>query len=434
MEMKYTAPLLLILSFFVYLDVYGQRNRTASRERSPRQELVFDNIAYLPSIRSIQFHPEDQEGAMPVYVLGESTPLMLSFDDLRADIRNLYFSIEHSTSEWQSSHLSPLEYAEGFNEDRVTEILSSVNTLQSYTNYQLQIPSSQVRPKLAGNYLLKVYEDADKRRLILTRKFYVVRPIFTLTGEIVPSKNNAKRAQNHKINLTVQTGGQRVNNPFQEVKILVLQNQRPDVQMWLQQPSFVQEGSLSYRDPLTLDFPAGNEFRYTDLRSFRLPSANVADIQTDTLTQITLMSDRSSTNQAYGSVFDENGRFYIRNQDRPNAPEESDYAHVRFQLDAEVHPADTVYVIGAFNDFKRSADNRLTFDATSQSWFTDILLKQGLYDYEYVKNSVGGAYEPFHFSGSHFQTNNEYQILVYFRRPGTTWDEIAAFHVLQQAN
>ena len=433
--MKYTASILLILSFMAHVDAYGQRNRNASRERSPRQELVYDNVAYLPSIRSVQFHPEDKEGALPVYVLGESSPLLLSFDDLRADIRNLYFSIEHSTAEWQSSHLSPLEYAEGFNEDRVTDIVSSVNTLQSYTNYQLQIPSGQVRPKLAGNYLLKVYEDADKRRLILTRKFYVVRPVFSVLGEIAPTTSNTKRAQNHKINLTVQTGGQRVNNPFHEVRVLVMQNQRPDVQMWLQQPSFVQEGSLSYRDPLTLDFPAGNEFRYTDLRSFRLPSGNVADIQTDTLTQITLMADKSSADLAYGSLFDENGRFYIRNQDRPNTPEESDYAQVRFHLDAEIQTDDAVYVVGAFNDFKRATDNRLTFDETSQTWFTDILLKQGLYDYEYVRvNSASNEYEPFHFSGSHFQTSNKYQILIYFRRPGTTWDEIAAFHVLQKAN
>lgn len=415
----------------------AQQRSSGSRERTPRQELVYDNITYLPVIRSVQWHPADEEAGLPVLTLGQPGSLQLVFDDLRGDIRNFYYSIEHCTADWQSSHLSPLEYAEGYNEDRVMQYQSSVNTLQPYTQYSLEVPSQQVRPKIAGNYLLKVYEDADKRRLILTRRFYVVQPLFTVAAELVPSMQTASRSHNQKINLTLHTGTQRVNNPFQQIQILIMQNQRPDVQQWLRQPSMVQEGSLQYRDPSTFDFAAGNEFRYIDLRSFRLASDRIASLKTDSLVKIELFPDANHADLAYASTFDENGAFFIRNQDRPDALEEADYALVHFQLDpkemaARLTADATIYVVGAFNQYRREEENRLRYHEPSSTWEVSLLLKQGLYDYEYVwMDETSDALKPFAFSGSHFQTENTYQILVYFRRPGTTWDEIAAFHVLR---
>lgn len=434
------VTLFILIGLLVYGDAWAQRNRRPMRERSPQQELIYENHNYLPVIRSVQFHPKEEKTALPVIDLGAPTPLILSFDDLRGDIRNYYYSIEHCTADWKSSNLSPLEYVEGFNEDRVLSFQPSVNTLQAYTNYQLEIPSRQVKPKLAGNYLLKVYEDADKRRLVLTQKFYVVRPIFSVLSEVLPSSNNQFRANNQKINLTVHTGSQRLNNPFQEIKVLVMQNQRPDVQQWLSRPSHVQEGTVQYRDLTTLDFPGGNEFRYVDLRSFRLASERVREIYRDSLMRIDLLSDQATTGQSYGSLFDENGAFYLDNQDRPDAPEESDYAQVRFSLKVDPISLKTwdgtpisesqIHVVGAFNHYQRTTENQLHYQSESEQWEVTLPLKQGLYNYEYVLESPSSGYAPFHFSGSHFQTGNTYQILVYFRRPGTTWDEIAAYQIL----
>src|SRR5690606_41634491 len=86
---------------------------------------------------------------------------------------------------------------------------------------------------------------------------------------------------NQKINIRVNTGGLTVNNPYQDIRILVMQNQRPDVQQWLTTPHFVNDNELSYNENKTLDFSGGNEFRYFDLRSLRLASERVANIKTD---------------------------------------------------------------------------------------------------------------------------------------------------------
>lgn len=429
----------LLMFLGMEMDAMAQRNsrsNRASRERSPQQQLVYDNINYLPGIRTVQFHPEENESGLPVWFLGAQEQLTLSFDDLRGDIRNFYFSIEHCTADWQSSGLSPLEYVAGYNEDRITDYISSVNTFQPYTHYQFAFPSPQVKPTRSGNYLMKVYEDADKRRLILTRRFYVVQAVFGLELQMLPSTDNSLRAQNQKLNLTIKTAGQTLSNPFQQIQVLVMQNRRPDVQQWIRQPSFVGNAELRYHDARTLDFPGGNEFRYVDLRSLRLASERVVAIRRDSLVQVDLMTDQNLSALSYGHLYDENGAFFIRNEDRPNALEESDYAQVTFSLSADEatqlpnSESTKIYIVGAFNDFRRSPENQLVYDPQNKIWTTTIPLKQGLYDYEYVlEDPLTGNVNATYFSGSYFQTGNEYQVLVYYRRVGTTWDEIWGYQV-----
>lgn len=423
--------LLVIVLSHVCLGLIAQKKKRVSRERSPQQELVYDNITYLPSIKSVQFYPVGQENAFPVIELFSEDQLMLAFDDLRGDVRNFYFSLEHCDANWAPSRLSPLEYAEGYNEDRILTYGPSVNTLQPYTHYRVDFPTANVRPKLAGNYLLKVYEDADKSRLIISRRFYVLAPLMSVSPQLVPSVDVSKRNKNQKLNVTVHTGGLTVNNPYQDVKILVMQNQRPDIQQWLTTPQFVNNGELRYHDNRTLDFGGSNEFRFVDLRSLRLASERMAAIQLDSTVRVDLLPDENYRSASYASTFDENGQFFIRNQDKDDADTESDYMWVTFTLANDAVTDGSVYVVGGFNGYQRDETNKLVYNASQKKWQGTLLLKQGLYDYEYVHVSATGEVNPAFSSGDHFETNNAYQILVYNRRPGTTWDELVGFSELQ---
>ncbi len=412
----------------------NQKKRRAPRERSPQQELVYDNINYLPIINTVQLHPAASENSLPVIELHSDDQLTLTFDDLRGDVRNYYFSIEHCDASWKPSRLSPLEYASGFNEDRILEYKIAVNTLQPYTHYQLTFPTSNVAPKLAGNYLLKVYEDADKSRLVLSRRFYVLAPLMSISPQLLASFDVARRGKNQKLNLKINTGGLTVNNPYQDVKILVMQNQRPDIQQWLTTPLFVSSNELTYNDNNTLDFGGGNEFRYADLRSLRLASEHVANITLDSAVRADLVGDKNHSTATYASVFDENGRFYIRNQDKTDAEVESDYIWVKFTLEDNGVTDGAIYVVGGFNNYVRNESNRMAYDETRGNWQATLLLKQGLYDYEYVHVSPSGEVNTTFASGNHFETTNSYQVLVYNRRQGTTWDELVGYAEVDTEN
>jgi len=424
--MRSTLWLLVLVHLSSAIFAQKQKRRTA-RERSPQQELVYDNVDYLQVIKTVQLHPAGQEKAFPVIELHSTEKLELAFDDLRGDVRNYYFSIEHCDANWNPSRLSPLEYASGFNEDRITAYQTSINTLQPYTHYRVDFPTANLGPKLAGNYLLKVYEDADKRRLVVTRRFYVLAPLMAIAPRLIPSFDGAKRRSNQKLNLEVSTGGLTVSNPYQDVKVLVMQNQRPDIQEWLMTPQFVNGSELVYRDNRTLDFGGSNEFRYIDLRSLRLASERVSNIAIDSTVRVTLVNDDNYNTASYASVFDENGSFFIRNQDKTDASTESDYVEVTFTLAAPQTTDGEVYIVGGFNNYRRTELNRMTYRADRQAWQATLLLKQGVYDYEYLHVGPSGAVDPAFSSGNHFETGNTYQILVYTRRAGTTWDELVGY-------
>lgn len=428
----------VVLMMSIPAESQAQRNKRDRMERSPAQTLIFDNHIYLPSIKTVQWHPSNAESAFPIMDLGETDALQLSFDDLRGDIRNFYFSIEHCDTEWNPSGLSALEYAEGYNEDRILDYRSSSGTLQPYTHYRLTFPSAQVKPKIAGNYLLKVYEDADKKRLILTRRLYVLQPSFQIAATVIPSYQNLLRAQNQKIDLTIQTGSA-VNDPLRDVKIMVMQNQRPDVYEWLRQPSFFNMQELQYKDQRTLDFPGGGEFRTLDMRSFRLASGLIDQIGTDSLTWIRLYTDQYRSGQSYGSFIDDNGAFHIRNTDRSGpdldphlAGTEADYAWVAFSLAAnhDGNPVGERYVVGGFNQYHLGDENRMQYNPANNRWELRLLLKQGVYDYQYLATDAQNRPIVHAVEGSHFQTGNDYYILTYYRRPGTTWDTLAGYRMI----
>jgi hypothetical protein len=55
----------------------------------------------------------------------------------------------------------------------------------------------------------------------------------------------------------------------------------------------------------------------------------------------------------------------------------------------------------------------MQYDSVHQEYHSKILLKQGWYDYQYYVKSP--PLPPYYFEGSHFETENAYEILVYYR-------------------
>src|SRR5690606_26914715 len=115
----------------------------------------------------------------------------------------------------------------------------------------------------------------------------------------------------------------------------------------------------------------------------------------------------------YSSTYDENGKFVIRNTDHADEHYQSDCAIVNFSLQTNQSPDGGIYVVGGFNNYNRTDENRLRFDEESQSWQVTLPLKQGLYDYEYVVQTRDGQVLTDAFSNSFFDTGNDYLVLVY---------------------
>ena len=423
--------LCLLLIFGIFDFVVAQKTKRPKIERSPQQTLLYTDHTYLPSIRSISVFPKGQEDSFPIIQLGSDDVLIASFDDLRADVRNLYFSLEFCNTQWQTSTLSPLEYSEGYNEERIRSVHASMNTLQAYTHYSFTFPSEQVKPKLPGNYLLKVYEDADKRRLLFTRKVYFYAPQFNLVAEIGATSDPKWFSQHQKLDVVVQGTTQTSADPYRDVRLLVIQNQRNDIQQEALRPLILRENEWVYNDLSAFSFGGGTEFRYLDLRSLLLPSQQMLSMVQERIWQINLYAD-TPIKGAYAFTQDHNGRFFFRNMDRQEDPLVSDYAMVQFELKEAGTPAnypDGLFLLGGFNAYQIDPAYQLQYDPLSDSWKLETLLKQGVYDYTYsslinVENKTKPIDQSFR------ETGNSYQLLLYVRRPGTTWDEILGYRTV----
>jgi hypothetical protein len=394
--------------------------------------ISYTDQVYRGSIKSVECYNAAKQGSFPLIHFRTDEQLMLAFDDLEGRSRNYYYTLEHCDAQWNTSRLSPAEYLQSFTEDRIMDYNYSSGTIQKYIHYQVRFPNANISPKLPGNYLLKVYEDNDPTRLIITRRVYVAASNVSIGAEVVPSANVALRAQNQKLNLQVTYAGLNVQNPYTDIKVLAMQNGRPQTAQLSTRPTYIRGSQLIYNDISINDFAGGNEFRHFDTRTLKLNSERIARILKDTANTVLLLGDASRNEDAYLFQYDNNGSFFILNQDGHDPATDADYAYVYFNFTAPPNlPKGDIYVTGRFNNFSLNQNNKLMYDAARNRYTLAIPLKQGVCDYQYVwVDAATNQANSKPLEGSYFETENDYQILVYYRAPGARWEELVGYQPL----
>ena len=207
-------------------------------------------------------------------------------------------------------------------------------------------------------------------------------------------------------------------DPFGDIKVAVLQNLNwNDVRMGLR-PRFIRNNELIYDHPPEAQFMGGNEFRNFELKNLRFPSLRVASIRTgQDLMEAVLADEPSRHIRVYLEQPDVNGRYLVRNDDVDGDPTGADYVNVVFGLPMDAPlPGGDVYVVGGFSDFVCRKELRMQYVPDRKRYMLVAPLKQGFYDYQFAWLPQGAHLPDLtRLEGSHFQTENDYLVLVYLR-------------------
>ncbi|MDR3697294.1 DUF5103 domain-containing protein [Mucilaginibacter sp.] len=396
----------------------------------------YTDSIYQPEIKSVEFYNTKKQASFPLITLGSGEKVMLAFDNLNGGSQEYYYTIEHCDALWNSSNISTTEYLQAYSDDKIINYTYSLGTFRKYTHYELTLPNENIAPKIPGNYILKVYEDGDQNKLVLTRRLYVLNSKIGISAEMIPSVDNSTRSTNQKINFTLNYGNLPVQNPATNLRTLIIQNNRPETGMLNTQPTYIRGTQLIFNDVNRNDFPGGNEFRHFDTRTLKLNSERVLRMMHDTANTIIMLTDADQGQQAnYSFQYDLNGSFYVLNQDGTDPRTDADYTHIYFTLSTQKSPMDgSPYLVGRFNDFKLDENSKMHYDANTGKFAIVLHLKQGVYDYTYVwVDKASGKADDTALEGSYFETENDYQILVYYRPPGARWEELIGYRLLNTA-
>jgi hypothetical protein len=384
----------------------------------PDKTIELADRVYEEQIRTVRLYSGVPAGDAPNPELNPAVTRMgfwnlkLEFDDLQSGRDSYYLRIIHCNHDWSKSTLSDLDFMPEYNEYPIIDFEFSLDTEIPYVHYWITLPAV----KLPGNYVAVVYRGSDRNDVILTKRFMIFDPRLTFLREGSLIGPGTLAEHNQQINFTVNYKNVNLVNPLETVNVSVRQNQRWDNLSESVKPSFLHESSYELEYRFFSDerlFKGGNEFRFFDLRSLNYPGRNVW--RTDRSVQpprAYIQPDKTRSGDPYALYLDYNGNYIVYNLDYRDV-NASNYVDVVFTLHSPQPVNGEVYVTGAFANWRLDEFTKMAYDPVNHVYQNIALLKQGWYDYQYVVRSK--TLPPYFFEGSHYETENVYEIFVYYR-------------------
>lgn len=389
------------------------------------EHIRYENYSYRDNIKTIILAREGFEMSAPIIELNSGQKLVLDFDDLEGGTKDYSYTYIHCDANWQPSDISESQYLSGFNEDKIVNYSFSFNTIQKYTHYNVIFPNQNMVPMLSGNYILLVFENYDKTKIVLTQRFMILDYKVSVKSRCHRATLGSERESRQEIDFSIEHGGYPINNPMGDIKVVIRQNDNWNMIIKDLKPLFISANELDYNYDEENVFDGGKEFRQFDIRSLRLKTEFVEDIQYDSsMNHVYLRPDRVRAGKMYFFDNDINGKYVIRIREGRNNNIEADYSLVHFKLEyPEVIPDGNVYISGAMCNNTYSDESKMKYDASKSAYVKELFLKQGYYNYRYIFLKDGSKRPDLGLiEGNHSDTENDYSIFVYHRPPGSRYD------------
>ncbi|HEY8399206.1 MAG TPA: DUF5103 domain-containing protein [Flavihumibacter sp.] len=384
------------------------------------------------NIQQVKLFPVGNPLGYPVIRLGSSDQLELHFDDREGGSKAYSYTWQLCNADWSPANLNTMDYIRGFTQQRITNYRNSSVALTRYTHYQVQLPDKNSAPSRSGNYLVKVFLNGDPNQLAFTRRVLVLDEKAAVGLQVQQPFNNQLFTTHQKLVFQVNMRQLNMVNPMQQVQVVLLQNYRWDNAKTGLKPTFIRQNQLEYNTEEDAVFPAGKEWRWVDLRSFRLQSERVdsASYAKDG-TQIYVKTDGDRSGLRVVYYRDANGMYYNETLDGMNPYWQGDYAtvHFSFRPPGGMQFKQDLYLFGELTNYGKDPQARMVFNPEKGVYETSIWLKQGYYDYAYALKEGSEDRPVFNIDrteGNFWEAENNYMVLVYYRGLGGRADELIA--------
>lgn len=375
------------------------------------------------NIKTVAFYQRDSV-AIPFFRLGDS--FELQFDDLFGNEADYYYTITQYSHDWKSTNLAKVEYLQGMDNQRIITYENSFNTLQLYSHYVQKFPNRFNQITKSGNYMIKVFNDEGE--IVFSRKFILYEDLVTVPALVRKSRTLETIQEKQNLDFTINLGETTYQNPKQNIKVCIFQNAKWDNMISNIKPQYTIGNELVYRYNEETQFWAGNEFWNYENSIIRATSNTVLRYTAGDIYNTHLYANRERRNDIYTFFPDINGKFLILNRDAENSAIQADYTWVYFTLDTDTNVTLTdknIYVGGMFNNYAKTDEYKMEYNIKNGLYEKAILIKQGFVNFEYtIADKKGKVDEQNAIDGNYFQTENQYNIIVYYRGNNDRYDRV----------
>lgn len=386
-----------------------------------------NNKIYDLQIKTLQVIKNGIPFDMPVLYMGTDDLIQISFDHLGDQEINYKYTINHCESDWTvSKSIFPSDFLNAYrSEYQITEVSYSDHTTIPFTHYTFTLPDAKNELKISGNYKVTIFDDV-KENPAIELYFMVSEQAINTELEITADTYVQNTKNKQQINAAINLKRLKISEPLKQIKTVFLQNQRWDNAIINPQPMHVNNNELRWIQDRNLLFAAGNEYRKFEILDTNSPTLNIENIDWDGKAyHAHLITDHVRNNYIYDK--DTNGTFIIRNSSYADPDVTSDYIYVHFCLQAPFI-GDDIYVCGMFTQYGDKTQYKLKYDDTNGCYRCTLLLKQGYYSYRYLIKTGNKKFTEINESCNFYQTENSYQMLIYYRDLSGRTDRLVGFN------
>ncbi len=382
-------------------------------------------------IKTIQFTQNgENKNGIPLIELG--TRFEINFDDIIGDEAFYYYKINYYNFDWTPTILSKNEYLEGIDNILLQDTENSLNSLQIYTHFKVQIPNNSTRSlKKSGNYIFELYNDNEE--LVFSKKFIVYQKGATIQANVKRSRDFNFLNKKQVVQFTINSN-ELIINPKKNLKTIILQNNNLKNAITNLQSQYTIGNKFIYKYDKETSFWGGNEYWNFDNKDVRNANVNISHIELKEIYHNYLYAHSNRSTRVYTFFPDVNGNFVVRNIDAQNNDIEAEYVWLHFKLNSPYLNDKEIHIYGNFNNFTTDQSTLLTYNKEQRAYIGKRLFKQGFYNYKYVTKNKEGILDENAICGNFDKTENEYVIIAYYRAPNSRNDRVIGIGSANSAN